>query len=127
MPIISLERRSGPFWRAEARSGKGELLPIMLDNALAAERHEDALLLQRLAHPLSDYGRIVVDGERHGALESMRTRDKHPEPAIERVGSDPGFVRASRVPAASNHGGFDALTAVTWDAFDVENRERHTS
>jgi hypothetical protein len=28
-----VESRSGPFWRAEARSGKGELLPILLDIA----------------------------------------------------------------------------------------------
>ena len=31
-----VESRSGPFWRAEARSGKGELLPILLDIAGAA-------------------------------------------------------------------------------------------
>jgi hypothetical protein len=33
--------------------------------------------------------------------------------------------RTSRVPAASDHGGLDALAVVTGDAFDSENRERH--
>jgi hypothetical protein len=32
LPIISRREQEWPFWRAEARSGKGELLPILLDN-----------------------------------------------------------------------------------------------
>src|ERR1019366_1710443 len=72
----------------------------------------DALLFQRVSHPPCDHGGIVVAGERHGALESMRASDKDPESAIERVSSDPSFVRASRVLAASDHGSFDPLTTV---------------
>lgn len=48
--------------------------------------------------------RIIVDGERHVALKSMRPRDEEAESALERVGGYPGFMRARRVPAARNHG-----------------------
>jgi hypothetical protein len=33
LPIVSRRGHEWAFWRAEARSGKGELLPILLDNA----------------------------------------------------------------------------------------------
>ena len=91
-------------------------LPTLSDNALAAERHQDALLLQRLAHPLRDYGRIVADSERHSALESMRTRDEDAEPTIEQIGGDPRFVRSLSVPAAVDHGGLNALATGTGHA-----------
>src|SRR5258708_14638388 len=51
-----------------------------------------ALFLQRLAHALGDHSRIIVDGERHGTLESMRPRDEQAKPAIENVGGDPCFM-----------------------------------
>src|ERR1035437_5222609 len=85
----------------------------------------DPLLLQRLPHALRDDGRIVVDGERHGTLEPMRPGDEAPVPAIERLGGDPCFVRAARVPATSDDGCLDALATGTGYTFDVENRERH--
>ena len=55
----------------------------------------------------------------------MRARDKHSETAIESVDSDPRFVRATRVSAAGDNGGLDAFAAVTGDALDSEDRERH--
>jgi hypothetical protein len=61
------------------------------------------------------------------ALKSIRTHDEYAEPAIERVGGDPRLVRATRAPASRNHGGLDARPAVARDAFDVEDRERHTA
>jgi hypothetical protein len=50
-----------------------------------------------------------------------------PISSIERVGGDPCFVRAARVSATSDDGRLNALSAVAWDAFDVEDRERHTA
>src|ERR1017187_5464963 len=50
----------------------------------------------------------------------------HAETAIERIGGNPRFMRATRVPAASDHGRLDALTASAGNAFDVEDCERHT-
>src|ERR1035437_3526147 len=84
------------------------------------------LNLQRLPHALRNCGWIVVGSERPGALKSMRSRDEHAESSIKRIGGDPRFMRAARVPAASDHRGLDGLAAVTGNAFDVENRERHT-
>ena len=43
------------------------------------------LPLHRIPHPLRDYGWIVVDRERHTALESMRTRDEDAEATVERL------------------------------------------
>jgi hypothetical protein len=56
-----------------------------------------------------------------------RPRNEDPVSAIERVGGDPCFVRAARVPATSDDGRLDALAAGTGDALDVEDRERHTA
>ena len=53
----------------------------------------------------------------------MRARNEEAESAIERVGGDPRFMGATRVPAARDHGGLDALAAVTGNALDVEDRE----
>src|ERR1017187_8333189 len=83
------------------------------------------LRLNRLPHPVRDHGRIFVDRERHGALESMRPRDEDAEPALERVGGYPRFMWTRRVPAAGHHGRLDALTASAGKALDVEDRERH--
>jgi hypothetical protein len=80
------------------------------------------LLLHRLPDPLCDNSRIVVDGERRGALKSMRSRYEDAKPALERVSGNPRFVRASRVPAASDHGRLNALTAGARNALDVEHR-----
>lgn len=82
---------------------------------------------QRLSHALRDHGRIVVNCERHDALKSMRARHEDAEPAAEGGWADPRFMRATRVSAACEHGRLDALAAVTWDAFHVEDRERHTA
>jgi hypothetical protein len=56
----------------------------------------------------------------------MPTRDEDTKPAIERVSGDPRFMRATRVPAASDHGGLNALTASAGNTLDVEDSERHT-
>ena len=56
----------------------------------------------------------------------MRTRDEHAEPAIERIGGDPRFMRACGVSAARDHGRLDPLAAVTGDTSEREQRERHT-
>jgi hypothetical protein len=63
--------------------------------------------------PLRDHRRIVVDGKRHRALESMCPRDEDPETAIERVGGNPRFMRTYSVPAASDDGRLNALAAGT--------------
>ena len=84
------------------------------------------LFLHRLPYPFRDHGRIVVGGERHGALESMRPSDEDAEPAIERVGGNPRFMRTRRVPAAGDHGRLNAFTAGAGNPLDVEDRERHT-
>src|SRR5450756_1372451 len=83
------------------------------------------LLLHRLPHPLRDHGRIVVNREGHGALESMRPRDENAEAAIERIGGYPRFMRTRRVPATSDHARLNALTAGAGNALDVEDRDRH--
>src|ERR1035438_4814480 len=84
------------------------------------------LLLHRLPHSLRDHGRIVVDRERHGTLESMRPRDEDAETAIERISGYPRFMRAHGVPAASDHG-LNALPAGAGNTLDVEDREWHTA
>src|SRR5450631_4160566 len=55
-----VESRSGPFWRAEARSGKGELLPILLDIAS-----------RRAAPPLPGLGHST--GWRHPVRMTLAT------------------------------------------------------
>jgi hypothetical protein len=56
------------------------------------------LLFQHLPYALRDHGGIVVAGKRHGALESMRSRNEDAKPAIKRVGGNPCFMRGrSRV------------------------------
>src|ERR1035438_5297970 len=85
-----------------------------------------SLLFHRLPDSLRDHGWIVVDFECHGPLKSLRPRDEDAEPAIERVGSYPCFVRARRVPAASDDGRLNALTADARNALDIEDSERHT-
>ena len=55
----------------------------------------------------------------------MWRRDEDAEPALERVSGYPGFMRTRRVPAASDHGRFNTLSAGAGNAFDVEDRERH--
>lgn len=69
--------------------------------------------------------RIVVESKHHRALESLRAGDQDAEASLERVSGNPGFVWATRVPAARDHGSLDALTTTAWDAFDVEDRDRH--
>jgi hypothetical protein len=56
----------------------------------------------------------------------MRSRYEDAKPALERVGSYPCFVRARRVPATGQHGRLNGFTPGAGDAFDVEDRERHT-
>ena len=51
--------------------------------------------------------------------------DEDAETAIERVSGYPRFMRTSRVTAAGDHGRLNALSSVTGNAFDVEDRERH--
>ena len=84
------------------------------------------LLFQRLPHPLRDHGRIVVDRERHSALESMRSCDEDAEPTIERVGGYPRFVRTRGVPAAGDHSRLNALAADSGYAFDAEGLSKLT-
>jgi hypothetical protein len=78
------------------------------------------LLFHRLAHPLRDRGWIIVHRKRHAALESLRACDQYAEAALEWVGGDPRLMRARRVPAASDHGRFNALAAGAGDDLDVE-------
>ena len=49
----------------------------------------------------------------------MRTRDEDAEAALEWIGGNPRLVRTGRVPAASDHGCLNALTAGAGDALDV--------
>jgi hypothetical protein len=65
--------------------------------------------------------RWPVFPERHRSLETERARDDYPEPAPERISHDPRFVWPGGVPAASDDRRFDALAAVSRDAFDVED------
>src|ERR1035441_10041453 len=91
------------------------------------DRKVPSLPLHRLPHALRDHGWIVVDRERHGALESVRPRNEHAETAVEWVTVHPRFIRTCGAPAAGDHRRLDALTAVTGDTVDREHRERHTA
>ena len=71
------------------------------------------------------HGRIVVARKRRRALESGRSRYADAKPSLERVSGNPRFVRPHGVPAASDHGRLNALTASGGKAIDVEDRERH--
>src|ERR1017187_1627363 len=58
--------------RSSAGLGQAALLQISNQNNPEARplgRSARPLLLHRLPHPLRDHGRIVIDRERHGALE----------------------------------------------------------
>jgi hypothetical protein len=57
----------------------------------------------------------------------MRPRDEHAESALERIGGDPCFMWARRVPAARDHGGFDALAAGTGNTLDVDKSSEHAN
>ena len=82
---------------------------------------------QRLTHAFGNHGRIVVDGERYCALESVPAGNEYAEPALERVGGDPPFVWRAGVLAAGDYRRLDTLAAVAWDSSDVEDGERHTA
>ena len=89
--------------------------------------HRSALFLQRFANALRDHCRIVVESKYHRPLESLWAGDEDAEAALERIRGDPRFVRATRLPAAADHGPLDAITTTTGNAFDVEDRDRHTA
>jgi hypothetical protein len=57
----------------------------------------------------------------------VRTRDEQTEPALERVGGDPRFIVPFDVLATRDDGRLDAFSAMSWDAFDIENGDRHTA
>ena len=74
------------------------------------------LSFQRLAHAFRDHGRIVVDGERYCALESVPAGNEYAGPALEWVGGDPPFVwRAGVLAAGDYYRRLDTLAAVAWD------------
>src|SRR5258708_29101756 len=113
-----------------------EWLPIMIitnivrspaDRASVDPLPSDVLPVQRLPNALRDFGRIVVDSEDHGPLESLWARDEDTEATLERIGGDPRFMRAARMPTTRDHGRLNPLTTITRDAFDAEDRERHTA
>jgi hypothetical protein len=79
-------------------------------------------ILQRRPHALGDRSGFVVDPKRHRPLEPVGPRDEHLEPAPERVGGDPRFVRRANVLPARDDGSFDALVPVAGDAFGLETR-----
>jgi hypothetical protein len=89
-----------------------------LDSINVAAAHKVELTLShlavipRLAHALRDHGRIVVDGERYGALESVPTGNEYAEPALERIGGDPPFVWRAGMLAAGDYRRLDTLAAV---------------
>jgi hypothetical protein len=56
---------------------------------------------------------IIVDSKYHGALEALWACNLHTELTIERVGGDPRFMRAARMPTSGDHGRLNALTTVT--------------
>jgi hypothetical protein len=60
-------------------------------------------------------------------LESVWAGDEDAEAPLERVRGDPRFVRAAGLLAAADYCRLNALTTITRDAFDVEDRERHTA
>jgi hypothetical protein len=82
---------------------------------------------QRLSHALSDHGRIVVDGEGHGTLESVRPRNENAHAALERVGRNSRFMRRADVLAARDDSRLDTLASVAGDTFCIEDREWHTA
>jgi len=84
-------------------------------------------LLHRLSYAFRDHRRVVVESKHHDALESLWACDEDAEATLERVGGNPRFVRAAGIPAARDDGRFNALPTITGNAFDVEDRERHTA
>ena len=55
---------------------------------------------------------MVVYRKRNRSFKAVRSRHEHAKPAFERVGGDPGFVRAFSVLAARDNGRFDAVATV---------------
>jgi hypothetical protein len=85
------------------------------------------LFVHRLADTICDYDRVVVDGEHYAALEAVRAGNQQTESALERVGSNPSFVRHADVFAAGDDGRLDAFSAMARDTLNVENCDRHTA
>jgi hypothetical protein len=75
---------------------------------------------KRLPNALCDHSRVVIDGECHDALEAAGARDKQTESALERVGSNPCFIRRADVFATQDNGRFDVFSAMARDTFNVE-------
>ena len=95
-------------------------LPIITNIAAAPRRQtarQDALLLQRFTHALSDLGGIVVQSKYDIPLEPLWARDEDAEAALEAIGGYPRFMRPSREPPAGDYGPLDAFAPIAGDAF----------
>jgi hypothetical protein len=84
-----------------------------------------ALLRQRLPDPRRNRRWHLVDGERHGALESAWAGDEHAHVAALWIASNPCFVRPCDVLAAGDNGRLDSLAAGGGDAFGIEHSQGH--
>ena len=81
-------------------------------------------IFKRRPHQLGDDGSILIGRERHGTLEAIGPGYKHARRAV-RVHRDPGFVRFAGTFAASDDGRLDTLAAVTGNASERQDRDRH--
>src|SRR5271157_5635686 len=77
-------------------------------------------LFNRLAHPATDFGGILIHRKRHVALEALRPGDDYTYIAAEEIGYNPGFVGRVEVLPAGCYRRFDAFTPDRRDSFAVE-------
>jgi len=120
--------RDGPrrllAWRAPAFrcAGRRRAPPAKASTCRHCYGSSLELVVNGLAHPASDIGRLLIHGKPGAPFKSMWSGNDHTHLTAGQITRNPTFVWLLDVLAASRNGGFNPLSSMCRNTFGVEYR-----